>query len=444
VFELTDLAKEFSTVIVAATDVQGRLFGRRVPVGRFVDELKDGVDICTCALAWDISQDLSTTMAFEGGRRGWNDFRIIPDLKTLRRYPGGPDTAICMADVVDDDGELLEEAPRTVLQRQLDRAGQAGYRVVLATELEFYMFHGGSDQLRGEDFRGLKPTTLVRSDYSIVGQGGQEPFIGHVRQQMEAAGIDIYACQAEYGLGQWEVNFTRGDALGMADQHVIYKAGLKELARARNLSVTFMARPLSSDVGSSCHLHCSLWEGETPIFQSAAPRQLSGPGMHFVGGLLEHIDETAVLNAPYVNSYKRHLPDDFGGAIKAWGYDNRSVAVRVVGHANSLHVEFRYPGADVNPYLAAAAMIAAGLDGIERRLDPGQPYQHNAYETSHDFRRSPRSLADAIQCFRASRFVREAFGEAVVAHYSAHAEAEWLGYLRAVTDWELRRAFELV
>jgi glutamine synthetase len=444
VVDLQDLAKEFSTVIVAATDVQGRLFGRRVPVDRFLNELKDGIDICTCALAWDIAQDLSRTTEFEGGRRGWNDFRIIPALETLRRYPGAADTAICMADVVDEDGEALVEAPRTILRHQLDRAEQAGYGVVLASELEFYLFHGGSRQLRKDDFRSLEPTTLVRSDYSIVGQGVQEPFIGRVRREMDAAGIEIYACQAEYGLGQWEVNFAHSDALEMADRHVIYKAALKELALAQDLSVTFMARPLSGDVGSSCHLHCSLWEGGSPVFASDQPRRLSGRGKHFVGGLLEHIDETAIFCAPYVNSYKRHLPDDFGGGVKAWGYDNRTIAVRVVGHGGGLHVELRYPGADVNPYLAAAAMIAAGLDGIERGLDPGEPYLMNAYETENQLGKTPRSLAEALECFRASRFVSGVFGEKVAAHYAAHAEAEWLGYLKAVTDWELRRAFELV
>jgi glutamine synthetase len=442
--DLADLPNQFGTVIVAATDVQGRLFGRRAPVKRFVDELKDGVDICTCALAWDIAQDLGNGMTFEGGRSGWNDFRIIPQLDTLRRYPGTPDTAICMADVVDEDGKPVEEAPRSVLRRQLDRANKAGYRVVLASELEFYLFHGSSEQLRREDFRRLEPTTLVRSDYSIVGQGVQEPFIGRIRQEMEAAGIEILACQAEYGLGQWEVNFAHSAALEMADRHVVYKAGLKELALQQGLSATFMARPLSTDMGSSCHLHCSLWKGKSPVFPSGDPRRLSDRGRQFVAGLLEHVDETAIFHAPYVNSYKRHMPDDFGGGIKAWGHDNRTVAVRVVGNGDSLHVEFRYPGADANPYLAAAAMIASGLDGIERGLDPGEPCQENAYETGRDWGKTPRSLADATAAFRGSRFNRDTFGEKVVAFYAAHAEAEWLGYLTAVTDWELRRAFELV
>jgi len=292
-------------------------------------------------------------------------------------------------------------------------------------------------------FRNLEPTTLVRSDYSIVGQAGQEPFIGLVRRQMEAAGIEIHACQGEYGLGQWEVNFVHAGALEMADRHAVYKAGLKELALGNDLAATFMARPLSHDMGSSCHLHCSLWRDDRPAFASEDPRRLSDVGRHFIGGLLEHMDETAVFCAPYVNSYKRHIPDDFGGGLKAWGYDNRTVAVRAVGHGPSLHVEYRYPGADANPYLAAAAVLAAGLDGVERGLDPGEPCTVNAYETAVEMARTPRSLVDATAAFTGSGWVRDAFGGEVVEHYAAHAEAEWSGYLKAVTDWELRRAFEL-
>lgn len=441
--ELDGLDHRFSTVIVAATDVQGRLFGRRVPVKRFLEELKDGVDICTCALAWDISQDLANGMTFAGGRAGWNDFRIIPDLATLRPYPGNSETAICMADVIDEDGHAIPESPRAVLRRQIGRATAAGYSVVLASELEFYLFHGSADRLRRKDFRRLEPTTLVRSDYGIVGQAGQEPFIGLVRREMEAAGIEIHACQGEYGLGQWEVNFVHTGALEMADRHAIYKAGLKELALANDLAATFMARPLNHDMGSSCHLHCSLWRDDRPAFATEDPRRLSDIGRQFIGGLLEHMDETAIFCAPYVNSYKRHIPDDFGGGLKAWGYDNRTVAVRAVGHGPGLHVEYRYPGADANPYLAAAAVLAAGLDGVERGLDPGEPCTVNAYEAGVEIARTPRSLVEATVAFTGSRWVRDVFGGEVVEHYAAHAEAEWLGYLKAVTDWELKRAFEL-
>jgi glutamine synthetase len=296
--------------------------------------------------------------------------------------------------------------------------------------------------LRRKGFRKLKPTTVVRSDYSIVGQAEQEPFIARVRREMEAADIPVYACQAEYGLGQWEVNFPHCDPVSMADRHVVYKAGLKELAMQAGLAVTFMARPVGDDLGSSCHLHVSASrDGHGPAFVGGSERQLSAQGLHWIGGLLEHVDELAIFYAPYVNSFKRHAAE-VSGAVKAWGYDNRTTAIRVVGAGPSLHVEFRYPGADVNPYVAAAATIAAGLDGIARQIDPGPPFSGNAY-VSADLGRTPHSLGKAIELFRASDFVRESFGDAVVAHYAALAEAEWNSYLAAVTDWELERAFEL-
>ena len=439
--KLADLEDGFDTVIVAATDVQGRLFGRRVPLQRFLEEFNDGVDICTCALAWDIAQDLSVKVPFAGFHTGWHDFRIQPDLTTLRRYPGTPGTAICIADVVDEEGHDVVESPRQILKRQVEKAATMGYRVALATELEFYLFHGTSFDLRRDGFRKLDPTTLVRSDYSIVGQSLQEPFISVVRREMEAADIPIYACQAEYGLGQWEVNFPHTDPVEMADRHSVYKAGLKELAERSGLSATFMALPVAGDMGSSCHFHCSASRDQRPCFPGQSPRELSQDGLHWIGGLLERMDDVAVLFSPYVNSYKRHLAD-VSGAVKAWGHDNRTTAIRVVGSGPSLHVEFRYPGADVNPYLAAAAMIASGLDGIRRQIDPGPPSTGNAYEVE-GLGRSPKSLGLAVELFKNSAFALDAFGAPVVAHYAAIAEAEWRSYLATVTDWELKRAFEL-
>jgi glutamine synthetase len=436
-----DLEHGFDTVIVAATDVQGRLFGRRVPVHRFQEEFRNGLDICTCALAWDVTQDLGVEVPFAGWHTGWNDFQLRPDLSTLRRYPGTPGTAICLCDVVDEHGAPVSESPRQILRRQVENAAAAGCTVAMASELEFYLFHGTSTQLRRKGFRMLEPTTVVRSDYSIVGGAEQEPFIAQVRKEMELAGIPIYACQAEYGFGQWEVNFPHCNPVEMADRHSVYKAGLKELAVKAGLAVTFMARPVADDLGSSCHFHFSAWRDSEPVFPSPSPRELSRGGLHWVGGLLAHLDELALFFAPYVNSFKRHLAE-VSGAVEAWGYDNRTTAVRVVGSGPSLHVEFRYPGADVNPYLAAAAVIAAGLDGAARQLDPAPPCAGNAYAAS-DLPRGPTSLGKAIDLFRASTFARQAFGEAVVAHYAALAEAEWNSYLSAVTDWDLKRAFEL-
>ena len=320
-------------------------------MNRFLNELKDGVDICTCALAWDIAQDLSRTMAFEGGRSGWNDFRIIPALETLRRYPGTPDTAICMADVVDEDGEALVEAPRTVLRHQLDRGRARGLSRRARFGAGVLPLPRAAGSSGKNDFRSLEPTTLVRSDYSIVGQGVQEPFIGRVRREMDAAGIEIYACQAEYGLGQWRSTSRTATRSRWPTGTSSTRPALKELALAQDLSVTFMARPLSGM--SARRATCIARSGKVSQRCSPRdqPRRLSDRGKHFVGGILEHIDETAIFCAPYVNSYKRHLPDDFGGGVKAWGYDNRTIAVRVVGHGESLHVELRYPGADANPYL---------------------------------------------------------------------------------------------
>lgn len=439
---IEDLSREgYDTVVVAAPDVQGRLFGRRIPARRFLADPSLHVDICVCTLVWDIAEHPGFKIPFAGAHTGWQDFFLAPDLSTLRSYPGVEGTAICIADIHDETGELLGIAPRTMLRRQVERAAGLGYDAVMASELEFYLFHGDLRTARLSRFRDLEPTTLVRSDYSIVGQAVQEPFIRRIRNEMDAAGIPIWACQAEYGLGQWEVNLEHADPVEMADRHVIYKAGVKEMALQSDLACTFMARP-NEDMGSSGHYHISLWQGGQPAFTDGQQgKQLSAVSGSFIAGLMRHLDETALLFAPYVNSYKRHLTEDFGGGINAWGFDNRTIAFRVVGHGDSLRIEHRYPGADANPYLAATAILAAGLDGIERSLDPGPPFVGNAYEDP-ELPRTPESLLDALRTFEASEFVAETFGKEIVEHYAAHARGEWAGYLRAVTDWEVLRAFE--
>jgi glutamine synthetase len=440
---IEDLTPErFDTVIVAGADMQGRLFGRRLPARRFLADPAQGVDICTCVFVWDIAEDPGADVPFAGPHTGWNDLVLAPDLATLRPYPGVEGTAICLADVLDEHGEPLAMAPRTILRRQVERAAAMGFGVQTASELEFYLFRGSVREARLRGFRDLEPTTLVRSDYSIVGQAAQEPFIRRVRREMEAAGIPIWACQAEYGLGQWEVNLEHADPVEMADRHVVYKAGLKEMALQDDLAPTFMARPVAGDMGSSGHVHVSLWRGDEPAFADGdGPHALSDAGLSFVGGLLAHLDETALFFAPYLNSYKRHLTEDFGGGIQAWGFDNRTIAIRVVGSGPSLRVEHRYPGADANPYLSMAAVLAAGLDGVERGLGPGQPFEGDAYGDAH-LRRTPRSLVEALVAFEESTFVRDTFGKDVVEHYAAHGRAEWEASLRAVTDWEINRAFE--
>jgi glutamine synthetase len=440
---------DFDTIVVAAPDVQGRLFGRRIPLRKF---LQSGgaeayrLPICTCVLAWDIAQDMSTEVPFAGFHTGWHDFILHPDAATLRPYPGAQRTAAVMADVYTEHGEPVEIAPRWILRRQVERARAAGFQVLLGSELEFYLFEQSYRDARSRGFRGLDPTTLIRSDYSIVGQGVREPFISRIRREMDAAAIPIDACQAEYGLGQWEVNLEHADALETADRHSLYKAGVKELALQEGLSATFMAKPSASDMGSSCHLHVSLISPDTgePAFPSGpGPQDLSDAMRWFMGGLLEHVVETTLFFAPSLNSYKRYTGDlTVAGGPLVWGFDNRTATLRVVGAGPSLRVEHRFAGADVNPYLAAAALVAAGLDGIERRLDPGPAFVGNAY-ASDDLPAAPRSLGEALEAFDANGFVSSAMGKDVVAHYVPLARADWDAYTKAaVTDWEVDRAFE--
>jgi glutamine synthetase len=440
---------DFDTIVVAAPDVQGRLFGRRIPLRKFLQA--GGAEayrlpICTCVLAWDITQDMGAEVPFAGFHTGWHDFVLHPDAATLRPYPGAGRTAAVMADVYTEHGEPVEIAPRWVLRRQVERARVAGFEVLLGSELEFYLFEQNYRDARSKGFRGLDPTTVIRSDYSIVGQGVREPFIARIRREMDAAGIPIDACQAEYGLGQWEVNLEHAGALETADRHSFYKGGVKELALQEGLSATFMAKPSAADMGSSCHLHVSLVSPETgePAFPSGSgPRDLSDVMRWFMGGLLGHLVETALFFAPSVNSYKRYTGDlTVAGGPLVWGFDNRTATLRVVGAGPSLRVEHRFAGADVNPYLAAAALIAAGLDGIERRLDPGPTFVGNAYARD-DLPTAPRSLGEALDAFDADGFVSSAMGKDVVEHYVPLARADWNAYTQAaVTDWEVDRGFE--
>jgi glutamine synthetase len=444
---LEDLERDgYETLIVAAPDFHGRLFGKRIPVSRFVARPDELPSVCTCALTYDVTQTNQAAVEqipFAGFHTGWHDFHLLPDLATLRQYPGSPSTAICLADLVDDKGDLLEFAPRQVLRRQVERARAQELHVLLGSELEFYAFREDLRTARLRRFHDLEPTTLIHSDHRIVGQAALEPFISQLRRQMSAAGIPVYATQAEFGLGQWEINLDYADAMEMADRHVIYKESIKELALQEGLAVTFMARPLQDDLGSSCHFHCSLRSlNDEPAFPaSPGSAQLSAVGKAFLAGLMSHLNETALCFAPYVNSYKRHaIP--FSGAVNAWGVDNRTLAFRVVGSGHSLRIEHRYAGADVNPYLAMAAIIAAGLDGVLQDLTPGPATSGNAYEQP-DLPRPPHALGRAIELFEGSDFILHTFGKEVVANYATHARHEWEAYLRDVTEWELIRAFEL-
>ena len=433
----------YHTVVLATPDTQGRPVGRQLTLRRFLDDPLAGVEVSSYILVYDLAGIPLVDSPFAGSQTGYHDVRLYPDLRTLRPYPGVQGTAICLADVV-ADGEEVPFAPRTVLSRQDEAARQTGFGVRLATEIEFYLFRNNPREARQLGFRGLEPTTATRSTYGTVAAIAQQPFLAGFCQAMEAAGIAVGSAQTEAGRGQWEVNFEHVDPLQAADHHLVYKACVKELARQAGLTVTFMARPVADDLGSSCHLHVSLTADGQALFPlEPGSASLSPAARHVVGGLLEHLPATAYFFAPFANSYKRHAPGFAAGAVVAWGHDNRSVAIRVVGRGDSLRVEHRFPGADANPYLAAAALIAAGLEGIATQRDPGPPVEGDA-DARSDLFRPPASLGQALSALESSRFVQKAFGSAVAAHYAAHARAEWAAALAAVTDWDLMRGFEAI
>ena len=434
----------YHTVAIATPDAQGRPVGRQLPLRRFLENPEAGVDISSYALVYDVAGIPLSDSPVAGAHTGYHDMRLAPDLSTLRPYPGVAGTAICLADVVDASGQRVSVAPRSILREQIEAARVKGYDALLATELEFYLFWGDIRDARRQGYRGLEATTPERSTYGIAAVAAQQPVLLPLTQSMRAAGIPVGSVQTEAGRGQWEVNLDHADPLTAADCHLVYKIGVREIARQQGMTATFMARPVADDLGSSCHLHCSLRAHGHPLFPTApgSPR-LSATARHFVGGLLTHLPATAYFFAPYTNSYKRHAPGFAAGGVVAWGEDNRSVAIRVAGHGDTLRVEHRFPGADVNPNLAAAALLAAGLEGIDSARDPGPPVAGDA-DARRDLPRPPASLGEALAAFQRSGFVRAAFGQQVATHYAAHARAELAASRLAVTDWELTRYFEAV
>jgi glutamine synthetase len=394
------------TVAIATPDTQGRPVGRTLPLRLFLENPEAGVDISSYALVYDLAGIPLLDSPFAGAHSGYHDIRLRPDLATLRPYPGVPGAAICIADVVDAEGCEVPIAPRAMLRHQVDLATSSGYEPLLATELEFYLFQNDLREARRRGYQDLEPTTPARSTYGIAPAIAQLPLLNTISEAMSAAGIPAGSAQTEAGRGQWEVNLPHTDPLTAADHHLLFKLCVKEIARQANCSVSFMARPVPNDLGSSCHIHCSLVADGQPAFPAApGSGSLSPVGQNFLGGLLAHLAETAIFFAPNANSYKRHAPGFAAGGVIAWGPDNRSVALRVAGHGDSLRLEHRYPGADANPYLAATAIIAAGLHGIASALEPGPPTEGDA-DARRDLARTPASLGDALAAFEQSAFVR--------------------------------------
>jgi glutamine synthetase len=430
-------AGEVDTVVLGITDMQGRLQGKRLTARHFLEDVVEaGAEGCNYLLAVDVEMNTVEGYAMSSWEGGYGDFVMRPDLATLRPVPWQPGTVIVLADVLWADGSDVIASPRQVLRKQLRRLEERGWVCNAATELEFLVFRTGYEEAWHKAYRGLDPANLYNVDYSLLGTARVEPLLRRIRNDMTAAGMQVEDSKGECNLGQHEVNIKYGDALTAADQHVVYKNGAKEIASLEDMAITFMAK-FDEREGNSCHIHCSIADAETGENVFAADRGLFES---FIAGQLERLEELTMLFAPNVNSYKRYAAGSFAPTAVAWGEDNRSCALRVVGHGEGLRVENRVPGADVNPYLALAATIAAGLDGIDRGLELGPPMKGNAYEA--DVPQVPKSLFAARELFLASDLAKEALGGEVVDHYANMARVELEAFGAAVTDWERFRGFE--
>jgi len=439
------------TVITALPDLYGRLVGKRITGHFFLDEVAShGMHVCDYLLACDMEMDPTPGYAFTSWDTGYGDLHAVADLATLRRAAWLPRTALVLCDSFRGDHAPVAVAPRNILQRQLARAAERGLHPHMGSELEFFLFRDDYEAARGKGYEGLAHKGRYVEDYHVLSSTFAEPVIGAIRNAMDASAVPVEFSKGEWGPGQHEINLRFAPALEMADRHVVYKQAAKEIAQQQGCSLTFMAKFDHRLAGSSLHVHSSLWRSDgTPAFGEPGPplagTPVAAPDLFrfWLGGQLAHAREIALLLAPTVNSYKRYQAGTFAPTGIAWSYDNRTAGFRVVGRGPSLRVECRIPGADANPYLAYAALIAAGLDGIERRIDPGPAFQGDVYRAA-ELPRIPRTLPEAILAFEQSRFVRAAFGEAVVEHLLHFARTEQATFEQVVTDFERRRYFERI
>ncbi|HEY0139892.1 MAG TPA: glutamine synthetase family protein [Thermoanaerobaculia bacterium] len=439
---------EIETVLVVFPDMYGRLVGKRI-VGRFFieDVVENGMHACDYLLACDIDMDPVPGYQFTSWAKGYGDFRPLPDYNTMRVASWLPKTALVLCDVYEEESdELVPYAPRGILRKQIARAAERGYTAMAASELELYVFKDSYDDVAKKGFINIEPLGRVIEDYHIL-QGTKEEFlIGAIRSHLERSGVPVESSKGEWGPGQQEIGLRYSDVLEMCDRHAIYKHAAKEIAWAAGKSVTFMAKWDERYAGSSCHIHISLWSPDgQPLFagdETIAGKIKCSPTFRwFLGGWMKHIRELFAFYAPYPSSYKRYVPGSFAPTGVAWSYDNRTAGFRIVGHGSSLRIECRTAGADANPYLAFAATLAAGLDGIENQIEPPDSFEGDVY-AAQQLPQVPHSLVDSIRALEESTFAREVFGEKVVEHYLHFFKTEQRKFDAVVTDWERRRYFE--
>ena len=431
---------EIDTVLVAFTDMQGRLQGKRLHARYFLDVvLEHATEGCNYLLAVDVEMNTVAGYAMSSWSSGYGDFVLQPDLSTLRPVPWNPGTAMVLADLRWEDGSPVVASPRQVLARQTARLADAGLSAHVGTELEFIVFRDTYEQAWSAGYRDLTPANQYNVDYSVLGTARIEPLLRRIRNDMTGAGLVVESAKGECNLGQHEIAFHYDEACRACDGHVIYKNGAKEIAAQEGMALTFMAK-FDAREGNSCHIHCSV-RGADGALVMADGNGMSDLGRSFVAGQLAYMRELTLFLAPNINSYKRYVEGSFAPTALRWGRDNRTCAFRLVGHGASLRLENRIPGGDVNPYLATAAVIAAGFAGIEEQLELEPPCEGNAYDDP-DAAHVPTSLAEALELWRNSAFARRTFGEDVVDHYANMAAVELAAYGRAVTDWERIRGFE--
>lgn len=430
------------TVIVAFTDMQGRLTGKRISARLFVDDVAEhGAECCNYLLAVDVDNNTVDGYSISSWETGYGDMVMTPDFATLRLLPWQPGTALVMADLSWTDGRPVTQAPRSILNRQIDRLAERGLVPYAATELEFIVFDDTFREAWAAGYKGLTPATDYNIDYAMLASTRMEPLLRDIRLGMDGAGMYCEGVKGECNFGQQEIGFRYDHARTTCDNHTLYKNGAKEIADQHGKSLTFMAK-FDEREGNSCHIHISLRgedgsavfadpdadDGMTPLFRS------------FIAGQLATMRELSLCYAPNINSYKRFAEGSFAPTAIAWGFDNRTCALRVVGHGAAMRMENRAPGGDVNQFLAVSALIAGGLYGIENELELSEPMEGNAYTSGAE--RLPTTLAEAVELFENSQVARDAFGDDVVEHYLNYARVELKAFNAAVTDWERVRGFE--